>query len=293
MTTAARPSTRLRRGLLLALTLACLAAPARPEEGQRLISLGGSVTEIVVALGAGDRLVARDSTSDWPASVAALPDVGYIRALSPENVLALDPDLIVAEGDAGPPEAVDVLESAGVRFLLMPEAATPDAILAKIGAVAEALGLPGEGAALAARVEAGLKAVEARAARVETPRRVLFVLSLQGGRVMAGGGGTEAEGIIRLAGGVNAATGFAGYKPMTDEAVVAAAPDAILMMDTGGALAVADADVLAQPALAETPAGRKRAIIRMDGMLMLGFGPRTPEAAGALHDALYDGPAEP
>lgn len=293
MTTAAGPSTRFLRGLLLALTLACLAAPARPEGGQRLISLGGSVTEIVVALGAGDWLVARDSTSDWPASVAALPDVGYIRALSPENVLALDPDLIVAEGDAGPPEAVEVLESAGVRFVLMPEATTPDAILAKIGAVAEALGLPGEGAALAARVEAGLKAVEARAARVETPRRVLFVLSLQGGRVMAGGEGTEAEGIIRLAGGVNAATGFAGYKPMTDEAVVAAAPDAILMMDTGGALAVTDADVLAQPALAETPAGRKRAIIRMDGMLMLGFGPRTPEAAGALHDALYGGPAEP
>lgn len=293
MTTAARPSTRLRRVLLLALTLAPLAAPARPEGGQRLISLGGSVTEIVVALGAGDRLVARDSTSDWPASVEALPDVGYIRALSPENVLALDPDLIVAEGDAGPPEAVEVLESAGVRFVLMPEATTPDAILAKIGAVAEALGLPGEGAALAARVEAGLKAAEARAARVETPRRVLFVLSLQGGRVMAGGEGTEAEGIIRLAGGVSAATGFAGYKPMTDEAVVAAAPDAILMMDTGGALAVADADVLAQPALAETPAGRKRAIIRMDGMLMLGFGPRTPEAAGALHDALYGGPAEP
>ena len=104
---------------------------------------------------------------------------------------------------------------------------------------------------------------------------------------MAGGAGTEAESIIALAGGVNAATGFDGYKPMTDEAVLASAPDVILMMDREGDLAIADNDVLAHPALAATPAATKGAIVRMDGMLMLGFGPRTPDAARALHAALY------
>ncbi len=119
------------------------------------------------------------------------------------------------------------------------------------------------------------------------PRRVLFVLSLQGGKVMAGGAGTEAEGIIRLAGGVNAAEGFNGYKPMGDEAVLTAAPDVILMMDREGDLAVTLADVQGHPALGQTPAGLAGAVVGMDGMLLLGFGPRTPEAADRLHRALY------
>jgi iron complex transport system substrate-binding protein len=122
---------------------------------------------------------------------------------------------------------------------------------------------------------------------VPQKKRVLFILSLQGGRIMAGGEGTEAEGIIALSGGINAATGFAGYKPMTDEAVIAAAPDVVLMMDREGDLAIADADLWAQPALALTPAGQAKRVIRMDGMLLLGFGPRTPQAAAALYAALY------
>ncbi len=272
------------RALLL---LATLAAPALAEDAPRVITLGGSVTEIAVALGAEDRLVARDTTSTFPESVQSLPDVGYIRALSPENILALDPTLIVAEGDAGPPAAVEVLKSAGIPFVLVPEATDPAGVLAKIIAVAEALDLPGD--ALVAEVKAGLKAATERAETVTAPKRVLFILSLQGGRVMAGGEGTEAEGIIRLAGGVNAATGFQGYKPMTDEAVLAAQPDVILMMDREGSLSISDADVLAQPALSQTPAAATGAIVRMDGMLLLGFGPRTPVAAKALHDALYGG----
>lgn len=274
--------------MIRALCLALAASgPAFADDPARVITLGGSVTEIAVALGAEGRLVARDTTSNWPESVGALPDVGYIRALSPENVLALDPDLIVAEGDAGPPEAVDVLKAAGIPFVLVPEATDPAGIVAKVEAVGQALSLPAEGDALAAELQGKLDAAEARASTVTAPKRVLFVLSLQGGGVMAGGEGTEAEGIIRLAGGVNAATGFQGYKPMTDEAVLAAQPDAILMMDREGDLSIADADVLAQPALSQTPAAKSATLIRMDGMLLLGFGPRTPEAADRLYAALY------
>lgn len=269
----------------LCLSLA-LGTPALAE-GSRVITLGGSITEIAVALGVEDRLVARDTTSTFPASVQALPDVGYIRALSPENILALDADLVLAEGDAGPPEAVEVLTAAGIPFVLVPEANDPAGVIAKIAAVAQALKRPDQGAALAASVQAGLERAERQAATVTTPKRVLFILSLQGGRVLAGGAETGAEGIIRLSGAFNAATGFTGYKPMTDEAVLAAAPDAILMMDREGDLAVTNADVLAHPALSQTPAATAGAILRMDGMLMLGFGPRTPEAALALHQALY------
>jgi iron complex transport system substrate-binding protein len=278
----------LGAGLLAVGLLALPLAPqAQAGDQPRLLTLGGSVTEIVVALGAEDQLVARDSTSTYPPSVLDLPDVGYVRALSPEGVLSVAPDLILSERGAGPAETIAVLEAAGVEFVTMPDDPTPQGVLNKIDAVAMALRLPEAGAALRQDVAAGLSEAEARAAAVSDPKRVLFVLSLQSGRVMAGGEGSSAAGIIELAGGVNAATGFDGYKQMTDEAVIAAAPDLILMMDREGDLAISNEDVQAHPALGLTPAGQSGDIVRMNGMLLLGFGPRTPEAAAALHAALY------
>ena len=281
----------LGAGLLAVGLMALPLAPrAQAVDAPRLLTLGGSVTEIAVALGAGDLLVARDTTSTYPPSVTELPDVGYVRALSPEGVLSVAPDLILSEQGAGPVETIAVLEAAGVEFVTMPDDPTPQGVLDKIDAVAMALRQPDAGAALKAEVAAGLAAAEARADAVTDRKRVLFVLSLQSGRVMAGGAGSSAEGIITLAGGVNAATGFEGYKQMTDEAVIAAAPDLILMMDRAGDLAITAEDVIAHPALGLTPAAQNGRILRMDGMLLLGFGPRTPVAAAMLHDALY--PAE-
>jgi iron complex transport system substrate-binding protein len=278
----------LGAGLLAVGLMALPLAPqAQAVDAPRVVTLGGAVTEIAVALGAGELLIARDSTSTYPASVLSLPDVGYVRALSPEGVLSVAPDLILSEDGAGPAETIAVLEAAGVEFVTMPDDPTPQGVLDKIDAVAMALRLPAEGAALKAEVEAGLNAAKVRAEAVTEPKRVLFVLSLQGGRVMAGGAGSSAEGIIRLAGGVNAARGFQGYKQMTDEAVIAAAPDLILMMDREGDLSITAEDVMAHPALGLTPAAENGRIVRMNGMLLLGFGPRMPEAAEALYDALY------
>lgn len=272
-----------------ALALLLLAAPAGAEP-QRVVALGGTVTEIAAALGAADRLVGRDSTSTYPAAVQALPDVGYLRALSAEGVLSLDPDLILADPDAGPPEVVEQLKATGLAYIEVPGAYDAAGVAGRITTVAEALAHPAEGAALAAGVSAALQAAEARAAAIPAPRkRVMFILSLQGGRIMAAGQNTAAEAILALAGADNALTGFDGYKPVTEEAVLAAAPDAILMMDRGGDHATAEADLWAMPALSGTPAATTGTLIRMEGLKLLGFGPRTPEAAQALHDALYGG----
>ena len=276
--------------LFATLGLSALTIPASADTSQtRVISLGGSVTEIVAALGAGDLLVARDSTSTYPENITELPDVGYIRALSPEGVLSLTPDLILAEDGAGPAEAVAVLQAGGIPFVVMPNSPSAQGVSDKISAVAAALGREEAGAMLSAQVTAGFAEAKARADAVTEPQTVLFVLTLQAGPIMAGGEETSAAGIIELAGGVNAATGFSGYKPITDEAVIAAAPDVILMMDREGDLAISNDDILSNPALASTPAAKSGRIIRMDGMLLLGFGPRTPKAALALNTALYGG----
>jgi iron complex transport system substrate-binding protein len=270
------------RALLAALALA---VPAQAAD--RVVSVGGAVTEIVMALGEGDRLVARDTSSTFPEAVRDLPDVGYVRRLSAEGVLSVDPGLILAEEGAGPPETIELLRNAAIPFVEIPDGHDRAAVLAKITAVAAALGVPDKGAALAADVGAALDAAVAGAAG-GPDRRVMFVMSVQGGRILAAGRDTAADGIIRLAGGVNAVTDFEGYKPLTDEAVTRAAPEVILMMARAGA---ADGDdpadaVLRHPAIRTTPAAEARALVRMDGLYLLGFGPRTAEAVRDLADAL-------
>ncbi|MEM9974080.1 MAG: ABC transporter substrate-binding protein [Pseudomonadota bacterium] len=268
--------------LLLVAAFSLAAGMASAEE--RVLSLGGSVTEIIFALGEGDRVIARDTTSSFPPEVEDLTDVGYLRALSPEGVLSVAPDLVIAEDGAGPPEAIDVLKSARIPFVTVPDGYDRAAVRAKIEAVAEALGVPEKGAILADEVDATLEqAVEGAAG---DGKRVMFVLSMQGGRILASGTDTAADGIIGLAGGENAVTAYEGYKPLTDEAAIAARPDVILMMDRGGDHAADNADLFSHPGLAATPAAENNAVVRIDGLLLLGFGPRTPQAVERLSDAL-------
>lgn len=274
----------LGAALILAASLAAASEPA-----QRIVSLGGSVTEIVFALNQQERLIARDTTSTHPEAALDLPDVGYVRALSPEGVLSTGPDLILAEADAGPPETLDILKEAQIRLVLIPDDPTGPAILEKITAVGAALGTQDAARRLAEDVAAQLKGAAARAAAIPEAerKRVLFVLSDQGGRILAGGSGTEAAAVIGMAGAVNAMQDFEGYKPVSDEAIIQAAPDVILLMIRGGEAILADETLLAMPAIAATPAGRDGAILRMGGQYLLGFGPRTAQAVGDLADALY------
>lgn len=273
--------------LTAGLLVLALAGAGRAEAPpQRVVAAGGSVAEIVYALGQESRLIARDTTSSFPPSVQDLPDVGYVRALSPENLIALSPDLILAEHDAGPPETIDLLTEAGVPLVSLPEAQTPAEVLAKITRAADALGVPEEGARLADQVQAEMKAAAQAAEAMPSRPRVLFILSLQGGRILAAGTDTSAAAMIDLAGGINAVEGIDGFKPLTDEAVIAAAPDVILMMDRGGELGIEAAEVLAHPALGLTPAAERGQILRMDGLYLLGFGPRTGQAALDLNAAL-------
>lgn len=267
------------------------AAQESPYDASRVVAIGGSITEIVYALGEEARLIARDSTSVYPPEALDLPDVGYMRALSPESVLAIDPSLIVSLEGSGPPEAVDVLEKASVPMVTVPEHFDRQGILEKIRIVGDALGVAGKAAELADQVEADTRAAEEMAAGAGEPVSVLFVLSLQGGRVLASGIGTAADGIIVMAGGRNAITGYEGYKPLSDEALIEAGPQVILAMDRGGDHTAQVDQLLAHPAIAATPAGREGRVVRMDGAYLLGFGPRTAAAVRELSAALH-GPAD-
>ncbi|MGR3712074.1 MAG: heme/hemin ABC transporter substrate-binding protein [Shimia sp.] len=255
--------------------------------GQRIVSVGGAVTEIVFALGEEDRLVARDITSNHPSAALALPDVGYIRRLSAEGVLSVNPDMILAEPGAGPIETLELLRAAAVPIIEIPEGFSREAIRGRILGVADALGVSPKGQALANAVDRDIDAALAQVTGAGE-RKVLFVLSAAGGRVMAAGANTSADAIITLAGGQNAAVGFDGFKPMTEEAIVTSGADVILMMDRSGDHELSNADIRAHPALGQTPAGRAGQVLRMDGMMLLGFSVRTAEAITALSAALVE-----
>ncbi|ASY57493.1 hemin ABC transporter substrate-binding protein [Sinorhizobium sp. CCBAU 05631] len=271
-----------------------LVRPAMAEtvgkpDASRIVSIGGAVTEIIYALGEENRLVGRDSTSTYPEAAAKLPNVGYMRQLAPEGIIAVNPAAIVAIEGSGPPEALAVLKQANIPFTTIGETYDKAGILAKIRAVGAFLGVPDKAEALVKSVEQDLDdALADSAARPESERkRVLFILSTQDGKIMASGTGTAASGIIELAGAVNAAGKFPGYKPLTDEAIVEAKPDVILMMDRGGAHGMSADQLFALPALSLTPAAKSKALVRMDGLHLLGFGPRTASAIRELNTAIY------
>jgi iron complex transport system substrate-binding protein len=265
------------------LSAATAGASDRPNpQAQRIVAIGGTITEILYDLGAQDRIVARDSTSTFPAEAAAKPDVGYMRALSAEGILAQKPDLILMEEGSGPPPVIEILKASEIPVVVIPTPPDANKVGQKIRDVGAAVGLTAPAETLAAKTEEDLAKLDADVAKLAGPKKkVLFVLSLSNGRVMAGGADTEAAAIIALAGGVNAASDIKGYKALSDEAVIAAQPDVILSMSRGDHSSTPE-QVFALPSMQTTPAAANKALVSMDGLLLLGFGPRTPQAARAL-----------
>lgn len=257
------------------------------KDTSRVVAIGGSITEIIYALGQQDRLVARDSTSLYPEAATRLPDVGYMRQLSPEGVLSVNPSGIIALDGSGPKMTVDVLKKASVPYVEIPDTFDHQGIINKVRAVGKALGQEAKADELAKQVDAQLTTAQSATAHIVERKRVLFILSMQGGKLLASGGGTAADGMIRLAGAINALDGFTGYKQLTDEAAITAKPDVILMMERGGGPSISPEALFSHPAIAPTPAGANKKLVRMDGTYMLGFGPRTAEAIRDLAVSLY------
>ncbi|WP_428668832.1 heme/hemin ABC transporter substrate-binding protein [Reyranella sp.] len=276
----------MKRRDLIALGLVAAALPARAQT-QRVVSVGSALTEIVYALGAEKMLVGVDTTSLYPAAARSLPQVGYMRALSAEGVLALKPTLVIATTAAGPATTLDQLKATGIEVPILPDHYDYESVVAKIELVGKLTGKTAEAQAMIAQGRADMASLAAKLAAVPARPRVLFLLSMGGGAPQAAGANTAADGIIKLAGGTNAVEGYSGYRPLTPEAMIASRADFVLVtrqtVDAMGGIE----KILAQPALSQTPAGKSGRVLQFDTLLLLGFGPRTPEAATQLAVALH------
>ncbi len=249
---------------------------------ERLVTLGGEVTETAFALGFGDQVVAVDTTSTWPPEAAALPQVGYVRTLAAEGILAMAPDLVLAAAHAGPPEVLEKLRAAGVDVLIVPGPPPVEATLEMIGIVAARLGRLEQGQALVASIRDEL----AQLPSSSNPPSALALIGGQGGQLMVAGRGTRAAAMLDLAGARNAGAKFSGYRPLSDESLIALNPDVIVVPDHAMPMLGGREALLARPGVAATTAGRSGHLVVMDGLLLLGMGPRLGEAGRELHRAI-------
>ena len=286
-----------RRLLFIALSFAAtglgfLHVLAAAEENAaatpRILSIGGDITEILYDLGQQDKIVAVDTTSLYPAN--ALKDkkaVGYMRALSAEGVLSVNPTMIIASEQAGPPEVVTALKSSGITYVDISDKPSAVGVPKKIRHVGRVIGAEPAADALAKKVESQFAALETERKHIKTPKRAVFILAIVNGRATVGGSGTAADAILRLAGVENAAAAVSGYKPVSDEQLTEFAPDVVVTMSRGGSDQHKAAQALTLPGLSQSPAAKTNKIIEMDGLYVLGFGPRAPAAAHDLMKAIY------
>lgn len=274
----------VRRGVLCVAAALALAfsGPALAEGAQRIVTSGADVTATVFALGAGERVIARDTTSTHPEAATGLPDIGYMRALSPEGILALKPDLVLVTENSGPPATLQQIEAAGVDVETVMAEETLNGAREKIISIAELLDVGEASETLLATYDAdAADLARIKEGFTKTPK-VLFILSAGRGAPLVSGSGTMADVMIRFAGGENAMASMDGYKPLGLETVRAAAPDAILTTTQTLDLMGGEDALYALPAFSGLDAATRPAVITVDGAYLIGTSPETPKAAAEL-----------
>ena len=268
--------------LLLVFISLLHASHAHADTPKRVVSVGGALTEIIYALDGQDALVGSDTTSYFPPQAEQLPKVGYQRALSAEGILSLAPDVVIVTEEAGPPAVLEQLKAAGASLLQLKAGRSLDDVKANIRAIGTLLErMP---AAQQKVEEIDKQYTELQAAITQKPitKKVLFILQHGGGAPMVAGKGTAADSIIALSGATNAVAEYEGYKPLTPEAAAALNPDILLITKQGLEQAGGQDIFLKAPGIALTKAAKEGRLIAMDSLLLLGFGPRTIEAAKTL-----------
>jgi iron complex transport system substrate-binding protein len=254
----------------------------------RIVTLSGDLTEAVFELGMGDSVVATDVTTIYPPEAVALPVVGVGRFLTAEGVLAESPTLVLGDTQTSPLQAVEQIRSAGVPVVIFDVPTTFEELYAKAADIGEVLGVPDAGDVLGESLRSAVEDVVAAAAPLEPAPGVAFVYSRGPDVMLLFGEGMTTQPIIEAAGGrdVGAASGVSGTVSVTPEAIVAAAPDVIVITSEGLAALGGEEGLLAIPGFAETPAGRAGRILAYPEGDFLTFGPRIAESLATFIDDL-------
>ena len=234
---------------------------------ERIVSIGPATTELILALGGEQSLVATDVSSPEPRGV---PKVGYHRALAAEGILSLSPTLVVGSDEMGPNSTLDQLRRANVKVEVMATAPTLANLNERIDTLAHLLGDQAAGSKLKEEIAAQSDTLAAQA-KQNKPLKVAFLLLHKGQPTSIAGGNTTASALVTLAGGVNPVAGLHYYKPVSTESLIELQPDLVLVSGRDWQQYQDPDAVLSQvPALSATPAGKNKAIHAIDGHALQG-----------------------
>lgn len=253
-------------------------------EFSRVVALANGSAEIVSSMGHLDILIGRDVASDTT-SLESVEVVTSGHQIVAEKILSLAPDLLLIDASSGPASALEVLQAAGVRIVKISEAWTLADIDRKVGEIATAIGTIDDGKALVAALKNSTSTVK----QIAAGKKIAF-LYLRGGSAvyLIGGKGSGTDSLITAIGGIDAgAQKFENpFTPMSAEAIAALNPDVFLVMSKG-LESVGGVDGLIQlPGIAQTQAGKNRAIVAVDDSLLLSFGPRSYSLLEALSQSI-------
>ncbi|BBR09307.1 hemin ABC transporter substrate-binding protein [Aeromonas caviae] len=258
-----------RRFALAFSLLGCALSLSSPSvmAGERIVSIGPATTELILALGGEQSLVATDVSSPEPRGV---PKVGYHRALAAEGILSLSPTLVVGSDEMGPNSTLDQLRRANVKVEVMATAPTLANLNERIDTLAHLLGDQTAGSKLKEEIAAQSDTLAAQA-KQNKPLKVAFLLLHKGQPTSIAGGNTTASALVTLAGGVNPVAGLHDYKPVSTESLIELQPDLVLVSGRDWQQYQDPDAVLSQvPALSATPAGKNKAIHAIDGHALQG-----------------------
>ncbi|WP_245934357.1 heme/hemin ABC transporter substrate-binding protein [Arthrobacter psychrolactophilus] len=259
------------------------------------IDLYGTSSRIVFDLGLGKNVVGRDTSSDF-AEIKDLPLVTHDgHQLNAEAILQLAPTVIITDSSLGPWDVVLQMRDAGIPVFVVDSHRSLENAGEMITQIATALGVTEQGTKLAERTASEVSTISAQIKDIAPSGndrlRMLFLYARgQAGVYYLFGEGSGADSLITSLGGVDIATeiGWRGMRPMTDEALIEAKPDLIIMMSSGLESAGGIDGILdSVPALALTAAGTKRRIVDMSDSDVLSFGPNSAAVLEALSVAIY------
>ena len=257
------------------------------KDPSRIAVAGGSITELIYLLKKDGQIIAVDTTSNYPKQTSGLPSIGYVRNLSAEGILSLKPTLILGEHDMGPPEVLNQLEKVSVEVKRIEERQSAMGIVEKFECIAKILNVPtSESEYLKENLLAyATNLKEIRSVGTKRPRVALILSFIDGSPILAGNA-TSGDGVLKMIGATNVFSDIDGWKPATRESLLAKNPDYIVITERGLKAQGGMAGLEKNPVLRLTSAVKEKNVYALDGMALLGFGPRTLETAISLSEKL-------
>ena len=249
---------------------------------ERIISLNGAISETLAALDNSENIIGVDVTSTFPEELKTkATDLGHVRSITAESILALQPTLIFGTSKDVNPTLNEQLNKANIKLILIDQKYTVDGTKQLVTDVAKAINKE--------NYQPILDNISNQIATVkpfEKKPKVLFIYARGAGNLMVAGKETPLHSMIELAGAENAAASLTDFKPLTPEALLTTNPDVILMFDSGLQSLGGVDGLLKIEGLSATNAGKNKKVITMEGQLLSGFGPRLGEAVVELHNKL-------